>query len=267
MSTLGCKGARHKQDRHNCTLLINLKIFLSDLNTWRVHITGSHVPPDGAIKWQPQASAKQRIDEKDAATSWFLKVKPCKRVWSMICFRKKLTLRVCRQNARSLAFCLVVRIVENWRATLLEWTSLKTSRICKPMSKQKTHASTSDTAPPSGQTVAVLLQHKTDKKDHSAEGSSVSESTQQESQENTNDIVTLYEIVDQQGQVVYQAAVDQNTQHGESSDFQAVTAQANMDLQNIEVSSDWTIAKPWARSWWYWCFVIGSLPTTTKWMN
>ena len=99
----------------------------------------------------------------------------------------------------------------------------------------ETHASTSDTAPPSGQTVAVLLQHKNDKKDHSAEGSSVSESTQQESQENTNDIVTLYEIVDQQGQVVYQAAVDQNTQHGESSDFQAVTAQANMDLQNIEV--------------------------------
>ena len=49
----GCQGMRHKQDRHYCRLMVNLKLFLSDLHHWRVHITGSHVPPGASVKWIP----------------------------------------------------------------------------------------------------------------------------------------------------------------------------------------------------------------------
>lgn len=43
--------------------MINLKIYLSDLTKWRVHITGSHVPPDGPVQWQRPPKKRQRIDE------------------------------------------------------------------------------------------------------------------------------------------------------------------------------------------------------------
>ncbi|XP_064621248.1 uncharacterized protein LOC135484079 isoform X1 [Lineus longissimus] len=59
----GCKGKAHRQDRHNCSVVINLKIFLSDLTQWRVHISGNHVPIDSKILWQPPLAETQRIDE------------------------------------------------------------------------------------------------------------------------------------------------------------------------------------------------------------
>ncbi|XP_033628012.1 uncharacterized protein LOC117290626 isoform X1 [Asterias rubens] len=45
----GCKGARHKQDRHNCSVLVTLKLYLSDLHTWKVTITGQHAPQEGTV--------------------------------------------------------------------------------------------------------------------------------------------------------------------------------------------------------------------------
>lgn len=53
----------HKQDRHNCSLMINLKLFLSDLSRWRVHLSGCHVPIESNVLWEPPAHAVQRIDE------------------------------------------------------------------------------------------------------------------------------------------------------------------------------------------------------------
>ncbi len=54
---------KHKQDRHNCSVLVNLKLFLSDLSRWRVHISGSHVPPDSGLIWHPPNPSGQRLDE------------------------------------------------------------------------------------------------------------------------------------------------------------------------------------------------------------
>ncbi|XP_046575610.1 uncharacterized protein LOC124283662 isoform X2 [Haliotis rubra] len=59
----GCKGKTHKQDRHNCRLLVNLKMFLSDTAKWRVHISGSHVPLEYNILWEPPKQNQQRINE------------------------------------------------------------------------------------------------------------------------------------------------------------------------------------------------------------
>ncbi|XP_067680678.1 uncharacterized protein [Haliotis asinina] len=59
----GCKGKTHKQDRHNCKLLVNLKMFLSDTAKWRVHISGSHVPLEYNILWEPPKQNQQRINE------------------------------------------------------------------------------------------------------------------------------------------------------------------------------------------------------------
>ena len=56
-------GVKHKQDRHNCSVLVNLKLFLSDLSRWRVHISGSHVPPGSGIIWHPPAPSEQRLGE------------------------------------------------------------------------------------------------------------------------------------------------------------------------------------------------------------
>lgn len=53
----------HKQDRHNCSVLINLKLFLTDLSKWRVHITGAHIPADSLMMWVPPPADKQRLDE------------------------------------------------------------------------------------------------------------------------------------------------------------------------------------------------------------
>ena len=53
MLSSGCQGMRHKQDRHHCRLMVNLKLFLSDVHHWRVHITGSHVPSGTGVKWIP----------------------------------------------------------------------------------------------------------------------------------------------------------------------------------------------------------------------
>lgn len=53
----------HKQDRHNCSLMVNLKLFVSDLMRWRVHITGCHVPVEANFTWLPPTSSLERISE------------------------------------------------------------------------------------------------------------------------------------------------------------------------------------------------------------
>ncbi|XP_045171430.2 uncharacterized protein LOC123533700 isoform X2 [Mercenaria mercenaria] len=57
----GCTGNRHKQDRHNCSLMINWKLYLSDLDKWRIQITGSHVPI--SMDWILPYGEKERFDE------------------------------------------------------------------------------------------------------------------------------------------------------------------------------------------------------------
>ncbi|KAH9496106.1 hypothetical protein Btru_012025 [Bulinus truncatus] len=77
-----CKGMMHKQDRHNCSLMINMKLFLSDLSAWRVNITGSHVPPGSGITWVPpvlyklQSLCGQNKEESGSRTA--LKNSPSK---------------------------------------------------------------------------------------------------------------------------------------------------------------------------------------------
>lgn len=59
----GCPGNKHKQDRHNCSLMINWKLYLSDLDQWRIQITGSHVPIDAKVPWIIPHGANERLDE------------------------------------------------------------------------------------------------------------------------------------------------------------------------------------------------------------
>ncbi|KAK6182708.1 hypothetical protein SNE40_010331 [Patella caerulea] len=59
----GCSGMAHKQDRHNCSFLVNFKIFLSDLTKWRVQMTGCHVPDDSTVPWVPPDVAHQRMNQ------------------------------------------------------------------------------------------------------------------------------------------------------------------------------------------------------------
>ena len=54
---------KHKQDRHNCTFLLNLKLFLGNVREWRISISGRHLPPDSLISWQPPPPEKQMMDE------------------------------------------------------------------------------------------------------------------------------------------------------------------------------------------------------------
>ena len=58
-----CIGAAHKQDRHNCSVLVTLKLFLSDVSTWCVLVKGKHVTPDSDVLWEPPQSNKQRLDQ------------------------------------------------------------------------------------------------------------------------------------------------------------------------------------------------------------
>ena len=59
----GCLGMRHKQDRHNCSLMLNWKLYLSDLEKWQIHITGSHIPVDSPVTWMLPRTHHQRLDE------------------------------------------------------------------------------------------------------------------------------------------------------------------------------------------------------------
>ncbi|XP_021365762.1 uncharacterized protein LOC110458405 isoform X1 [Mizuhopecten yessoensis] len=59
----GCEGMTHKQDRHNCSMMVNLKLFLSDLTQWRVNITGSHIPTDSLIPWRRPPREGERLGE------------------------------------------------------------------------------------------------------------------------------------------------------------------------------------------------------------
>ena len=38
----GCPGKAYKLDRHNCTLMVKMQIFLSDVDTWVVTFNGRH---------------------------------------------------------------------------------------------------------------------------------------------------------------------------------------------------------------------------------
>ncbi|XP_041352422.1 uncharacterized protein LOC121370940 isoform X1 [Gigantopelta aegis] len=59
----GCGGKSHRQDRHNCSFMVNLKLYLSDLTEWRVHLTGSHVPDQSGVSWEPPPPHVQRLSE------------------------------------------------------------------------------------------------------------------------------------------------------------------------------------------------------------
>ncbi len=66
----------HKQDRHNCSVLVNLKLFMSNLTKWRVHLTGAHLPVDCRLMWEPPPPQTQRLDEdtRDLIVSFSNKV-------------------------------------------------------------------------------------------------------------------------------------------------------------------------------------------------
>ena len=53
----------HKQDRHNCNILVTLKLYIGDLANWRINITGSHIPPEDNVEWRPPRREQLRIDE------------------------------------------------------------------------------------------------------------------------------------------------------------------------------------------------------------
>ena len=53
----------HRQDRHNCSVQVNLKLFLSDLSHWRVQVCGAHVPDNTDVQWQSHPPEKQLLDE------------------------------------------------------------------------------------------------------------------------------------------------------------------------------------------------------------
>ena len=59
----GCQGKSHRQDRHNCSFMVNFKLYLSHLNEWRVHLTGSHVTAQSGHVWQPPPPHVQRLSE------------------------------------------------------------------------------------------------------------------------------------------------------------------------------------------------------------
>ena len=64
---------KHKQDRHNCSLLLNLKLFLSNLSEWRIHISGNHLPPESSEQWQPPPPERQKMgeDAKDVICKYY----------------------------------------------------------------------------------------------------------------------------------------------------------------------------------------------------
>ncbi|XP_072173446.1 gephyrin-like [Diadema setosum] len=67
----GCQGAAHKQDRHNCSVVVHLKLFLGDLDHWSVKINGHHVAPDSQVVWTPPPPDKVRhdVDMRDLIVS------------------------------------------------------------------------------------------------------------------------------------------------------------------------------------------------------
>lgn len=55
----------HKQDRHNCKVMLIFKLYLSDLTKWRVQITGLHVPK-GTV-WHPPNSDEKSLNADTGA--------------------------------------------------------------------------------------------------------------------------------------------------------------------------------------------------------
>lgn len=70
---------QHKQDRHNCSLMINMKLFLSDLTSWRVNITGAHVPPDSGVLWNPPVTSCKQSNRSAKDHNCVIKIAKCKR--------------------------------------------------------------------------------------------------------------------------------------------------------------------------------------------
>ncbi len=64
---------KHKQDRHNCSFLLNLKIFLSNLAQWRIHVSGRHLPENSAVPWEPPPPERQKMgeDAKDMILKYY----------------------------------------------------------------------------------------------------------------------------------------------------------------------------------------------------
>lgn len=64
---------KHKQDRHNCSLLLNLKLFITDLSVWRIHVSGNHLPPESGVTWQPPPPQQQKMgeDAKDVIFKYY----------------------------------------------------------------------------------------------------------------------------------------------------------------------------------------------------
>ena len=64
---------KHKQDRHNCSLLLNLKLFLSNLSEWRINISGNHLPINSSITWHPPPPERQKLGEdvKDVICKYY----------------------------------------------------------------------------------------------------------------------------------------------------------------------------------------------------
>lgn len=70
----GCKGMAHKQDRHNCSVMVNMKLYLSNLNHWQIQVKGDHVE-DGVLWTLPPG---RRINEvtRDQIISTYSSDKP-----------------------------------------------------------------------------------------------------------------------------------------------------------------------------------------------
>ncbi|CAC5394140.1 unnamed protein product [Mytilus coruscus] len=70
----GCKGMAHKQDRHNCSVMVNMKLYLSNLNHWQIQVKGDHVE-DGMLWTLPPG---RRINEvtRDQIISTYSSDKP-----------------------------------------------------------------------------------------------------------------------------------------------------------------------------------------------
>lgn len=54
----------HKQDRHNCSVMVHMKLLLSDLTHWRIQVKGEHVE-DGKIWSLPNESRRMNALKRD----------------------------------------------------------------------------------------------------------------------------------------------------------------------------------------------------------
>lgn len=61
----GCGNPQKLHTRHNCSVKVVCKIFLSDVTKWKVEVSGQHVPE--GVAWEPPTKARkiaQSVKEK-----------------------------------------------------------------------------------------------------------------------------------------------------------------------------------------------------------